>query len=54
MMSRAKWETLRAVYPRDRRAARADRGTILGECYETTGYQRKYARRRMGWPSSRR
>jgi len=50
-MSRAtKWEVLRAVYPRYRRAARADRGTILDEFCETTGYQRKYALRLLNGP----
>ena len=40
MSRRAKWEVLRAVYPRYRGAARVNRGRILNEFCETTGYQR--------------
>jgi len=40
-----KWEYLKAVYPRYRRATRADKRTILNEFCETTGYHRKYALR---------
>ena len=43
MSRRARWEVLRAVYARYRGAARVDRGRILDEFCETTGYQRKYA-----------
>ena len=50
MSRRARWEVLRAVYPRYRGAARADRGRILDEFCETTGYQRKYALRLLNGP----
>jgi hypothetical protein len=50
MSRRAKWEVLRAVYPRYRGAARVDRGRILNEFCETTGYQRKYALRLLNGP----
>jgi hypothetical protein len=50
MSRRARWEVLKAVYPRDRSAARVDRGRILDEFCETTGYQRKYALRLLNGP----
>ena len=50
MSRRARWEVLRAVYPRYRGAARVDRGRILDEFCETTGYQRKYAVRLLNGP----
>jgi hypothetical protein len=45
MSRRARWEVLMAVYPRYRGAARVERGRILNEFCDTTGYQRKYALR---------
>ena len=50
MSRRARWEVLRAVYARYRGAARVDRGRILDEFCETTGYQRKYAVRLLNGP----
>ncbi len=50
MSRRARWEVLKAVYPRYRGAARLDRGRILDEFCETTGYQRKYALRLLNGP----
>jgi hypothetical protein len=50
MSRRARWEVLKAVYPRYRSAARVDRGRILDEFCETTGYQRKYALRLLNGP----
>ena len=41
MSRRARWEVLRLVYPRYRGAARVERGRILDDFRETTGYQRK-------------
>src|SRR5262245_11973019 len=50
MSRRARWEVLTAVSPRYRGAARVDRGKILDEFCETTGYQRKYALRLLNGP----
>ena len=50
MSRRARWEVLTAVYPRYRGAARVERGRILNEFCETTGYQRKYALRILNGP----
>ena len=50
MSRRARWEVLTAVYPRYRGAARVERGRILDEFCETTGYQRKYALRLLNGP----
>jgi hypothetical protein len=50
MSRRARWEVLKAVYPRYRGAARGDKGRILDEFCETTGYQRKYALRLLNGP----
>ena len=50
MSRRAKWEVLKAVYPRYRGAVRADKGRILDAFCETTGYQRKYAVRLLNGP----
>jgi hypothetical protein len=50
MSRRARWEVLKAVYPRYRRAARSDKGRILDEFCETTGYRRKYALRLLNGP----
>ena len=50
MSRRARWEVLTAVYPRYRGAARGERGRILNEFCETTGYQRKYALRLLNGP----
>jgi hypothetical protein len=50
MSRRARWEVLKAVYPRYRDAARVDRGRILDEFCQTTGYQRKYALRLLNGP----
>src|SRR4029079_19274606 len=47
---RARWEVFKAVYPRYRGAARVDKGRILDEFCETTGYQRKYALRLLNGP----
>jgi hypothetical protein len=41
MSRRARWEVLKAVYPRYRGAARGDKRKMLDEFCETTGYQRK-------------
>lgn len=50
MSRHARWEVLAAVYPRYRGAARRERGKILDEFCETTGYQRKYALRLLNGP----
>ena len=50
MSRRARWEVFKAVYPRYRGAARVDKGRILDEFCETTGYQRKYALRLLNGP----
>jgi hypothetical protein len=50
MSRRARWEVLRAVYPRYRSAARVERGRILDEFCEATGYQRTYAMRLLNGP----
>jgi hypothetical protein len=50
MSRRARWEVLKAVYPRYRGAVRGDRGKILDEFCGTTGYQRKYALRLLNGP----
>jgi hypothetical protein len=50
MSRRARWEVLTAVYPRYRGAARVERGRILNEFGEPTGYQRTYARRLLTGP----
>ena len=43
-MSRtSRWEYLRAVYPRYRRADRGTKQVILNEFCANTGYHRKYA-----------
>ena len=50
MSRRARWEVLKAVYPRYRGATRTDRGRMLDEFCATTGYQRKYALRLLNGP----
>jgi hypothetical protein len=50
MSRRARWEVLKAVYPRYRGMARGAKGRILDEFCETTGYQRKYALRLLNGP----
>jgi hypothetical protein len=46
----ARWEYLKAVYPRYRQARRKERTRILGEFVAVTGYHRKYAIRRLNGP----
>jgi hypothetical protein len=50
MSRRARWEVLKAVYPRYRGVARVDRGRMLDEFCATMGYQRKYALRLLNGP----
>ncbi|PYV27574.1 MAG: hypothetical protein DMG27_03550 [Acidobacteria bacterium] len=50
-MSRtSRWEYLRAVYPRYRRADRGTKQVILNEFCANTGYHRKYAIRLLSGP----
>lgn len=51
MSSNAKWEYLRAVYPRYQQASRAERGRILDEFCRVLGYHRKYAVRVLNGPA---
>jgi hypothetical protein len=50
MSAHAKWEYRRAIHARYRAAARGDKGRILDEFCETTGYHRKYAVRLLTGP----
>jgi hypothetical protein len=50
MSAHAKWEYLRVIHPRYRAAAREDKGRILDEYCQTTGYHRKYALRQLNGP----
>ncbi|HJS58629.1 MAG TPA: DDE-type integrase/transposase/recombinase [Vicinamibacteria bacterium] len=50
-MGRAsRWEYLRQIHPRYRRASRAEKSRILGEFCKVTGYNRKYALRVLNGP----
>jgi hypothetical protein len=53
MSRRAWWEVPHGRYPGHRRAVRSDRGRILDEFREATGYQRKYALRLLNGPLPR-
>jgi len=46
----AKWEYLRAIYPRYRQASREGKGRILDEFCQVTGYHRKSALRLLNGP----
>jgi len=46
----ARWECLKAVYPRYRQARRTERARILDEFVAVTGYHRKYAIRLLNGP----
>jgi hypothetical protein len=48
--SKAKWEYFRVVYERYRKSARATKKLILDEFCRNTGYNRKYAIRRLNGP----
>jgi hypothetical protein len=48
--SKAKWEHFRAVYERYRKSSRAAKKLILDEFCRNTGYNRKYAIRRLNGP----
>ncbi len=50
MGSKAKWEYFRVVYDRYRKSARAGKKLILDEFCRNTGYNRKYAIRRLNGP----
>lgn len=50
MSHQAKWESLSAIYPRYRRASRADKHRILDECCQVTGSHRKHALRQLNGP----
>jgi len=45
-----KWEYLKAIHPRYREAARAEKGRILDEFCQVTGYHRKSALRLLNGP----
>ncbi len=46
----AKWEVLKAIHGRYRKATRKEKGVILTEFCQVTGYHRKYAPRRFNGP----
>ncbi len=50
MGSKGRWEYLRAIYERYRRAGRKTKKMILDEFCENTGYHRKYAIRLLSGP----
>ena len=50
MGSKAKWEYFRVVYERYRKSARKVKKLILDEFCRNTGYNRKYAIRRLNGP----
>ena len=50
MTPTARWECLKAVYPRYRQARRSERARILDEFVAVTGYHRKYAIRLLNGP----
>jgi transposase InsO family protein len=47
---KGRWEYLRAIYERYRKAGRKDKHLILNEFCANTGYHRKYAIRRLNGP----
>jgi len=47
---RSRWEYLRSIHGRYRRASREDRGRILDEFCQVAGYNRKYAIRLLNGP----
>jgi hypothetical protein len=47
----AKWEYLKALYPRHRQAGRKDTHRMLTEFCAVTGYHRKYAVRLLNGPA---
>ena len=50
MSRQGKWEYLKAIHPRYRQAARAEKGRILDEFCQVTGYHRKSALRLLHGP----
>jgi hypothetical protein len=46
----SRWDYLRQVHPRYRRAGRVEKGRILDEFCKVTGYNRKYAVRVLNGP----
>jgi hypothetical protein len=50
MSAPARWEYLRAIHARYRQAGRQERGRILDEFCQNTGYHRKYALRLLNGP----
>ena len=50
MSHRSRWEYFRAIYARYRQADRKLKQVILNECCANTGYNRKYAIRRLNGP----
>jgi len=50
MSQQARWEYVKAVYTRYRKATTAQKSMILDECCATTGYHRKYAIRVLNGP----
>ncbi|HSB69419.1 MAG TPA: integrase [Candidatus Methylomirabilis sp.] len=50
MSRQGKWEYLQAIHPRYRQAARAEKGRILDEFCQVTGYHRKSAVRLLNGP----
>ena len=55
MSRQGKWEYLKAIHPRYRQASRAEKGRILDEFCQVTGYHRKAALRLLhGPPPARR
>ena len=53
MSHQAKWEYLRAIYPRYRQVSRAEKHRILDEFCQVTGYHRKRAVRLLTGPPPR-
>lgn len=54
MSRRSRWEYFRAVYGRYRQAERREKQVILDEFCANTGYNRKYALRRLNGPAPER
>lgn len=50
MSRQGKWEYLKAIHARYRHAARAEKGRILAEFCQVTGYHRKSALRLLNDP----